>query len=521
MNPRAKRPGEDAERPLGVARGSGRSLVLRLGLAILLIVACTIIGLFGQERLQDPRGFHLLAVDEPLTSVPFARPRRLWLVVIDGLREDFARPFASVKVLEAHGHCAGTKAMMPSLSMPAYAMMSSGVEAERTGIRANGGASPIAAESVWEVARGAKLKVVGVSELPWWKQMFPNGWDEFQTPPRDDDFFARALRNLGDVNLVHPLYVDEAGHSHGAASPEYAAAAQRADHELGELLATIDWTTDTVILTADHGHSNRGGHGGVQPEVTHILTCLAGHGVTVSTGDPEPPAPTHRDLASLIAVLLDVRLPHQALPPATLDARLDLPADYRAARTAELADARAKQLAALEGVRPAARRVQWIRALIACAIAAAIFVYLRRKQLGTLPWLAAVAVGHIALFVHELGSFDGTTVNTKPAFIASSLTVGVVAAVIGTGLHYAIFRDAARTASDELLLAGAGLGADLVQLVTFGWPMGYPIPRAELMFAPFFLSPFIVAHTFVAIVWTAGVAIRDRRRGSVSTSPST
>ncbi|MDH4119647.1 MAG: alkaline phosphatase family protein [Acidimicrobiia bacterium] len=82
----------------------------------------------------------------------------------------------------------------------------------------------------------------------------------------DVDVFARAATLVSlyqpDYLLVHPMAVDNAGHEHGGASGEYAAAVSHQD----ELLATTipAWTAHgyTVLVTGDHGHKPEGGHGG-------------------------------------------------------------------------------------------------------------------------------------------------------------------------------------------------------------------------------------------------------------------
>lgn len=71
---------------------------------------------------------------------------------------------------------------------------------------------------------------------------------------------------LRDLSRIHPSYIDHAGHDHGSASPEYEAGFLRLDRELGGLLDRLDLTRD-LVLTADHGHSATGGHGGLTPEI--------------------------------------------------------------------------------------------------------------------------------------------------------------------------------------------------------------------------------------------------------------
>ncbi|MGW2179804.1 alkaline phosphatase family protein [Streptomyces sp. NPDC001732] len=74
-----------------------------------------------------------------------------------------------------------------------------------------------------------------------------------------------------DSTFVHLDEVDGAGHSTGSASDAYLKALNAADTRVGRLLDTVtsrptyaqeDWL---VVVTADHGHTPTGGHGGNTP----------------------------------------------------------------------------------------------------------------------------------------------------------------------------------------------------------------------------------------------------------------
>jgi hypothetical protein len=92
---------------------------------------------------------------------------------------------------------------------------------------------------------------------------------------------AGSALAAGPADLVILLVgaVDAAGHAHGGDSPAYRDAAVIADHAIARVLARIDLTQDAVIVTADHGHTGRGGHGGVEPEVVAVPLIAAGAGI--------------------------------------------------------------------------------------------------------------------------------------------------------------------------------------------------------------------------------------------------
>src|SRR3569832_1023504 len=102
---------------------------------------------------------------------------------------------------------------------------------------------------------------------------FVSPFDDARYAPWPGGFSeAGAQVAQGDAELVVLLVgaVDAAGHAHGGASQDYRVAAELADHALGRALGRIDLTQDAIVITADHGHTTRGGHGGVG----HTLAVL-------------------------------------------------------------------------------------------------------------------------------------------------------------------------------------------------------------------------------------------------------
>ena len=72
--------------------------------------------------------------------------------------------------------------------------------------------------------------------------------------------------------------------------------------------AGIDLTRDTVIVTADHGHVSRGGHGGAEPEVSSVPLVLAGKGIVPGASARNAQLV---DVAPTVAALLGVPAPGQ------------------------------------------------------------------------------------------------------------------------------------------------------------------------------------------------------------------
>lgn len=482
------------------------------------------------SRLPDHRGFFLVPVDDQVPAVTPTRPRHTALIVADGLGIAPARGMQSVARLTAAGQCRETDVGPISVSRPVYAVISTGLDQHRTGARNNDEQSPLAAQSIWEVARDAGLEVAGVSDVDWWRQLFPRGFDRYITLPDDADSFAAA--QLADLTLIHVSNVDHTGHAHGSASPEYAEAAARVDRELGGFLDRLDLTRDLVIFTADHGHSATGGHGGPTPEIARVLTCFAGPGVA-----HDPPAPQllqSRTIAGTLAVLLGLRFPkHMRAVEDDLDAIFtivdepSLPPAYLADRRAAVDRFRAvnqQQLTQWLG-RPGTwtdlqahhARDQLLRAgLVAILAVAGFSLVARLRRLGPRPALGlaaaclAVAAATVLLHILVLGSFDWTAINLRERYLRSAPFICLVPALLALALHRWRLRDPDRLLADQLTLAALGLAVLLGHIVAFGWPLGYPLPGPALLLLPFLASFFLVVHGLLAAL-LAALALARRR----------
>ncbi|MFF9351995.1 alkaline phosphatase family protein [Streptomyces sp. NPDC014734] len=88
-----------------------------------------------------------------------------------------------------------------------------------------------------------------------------------------------------DSAFVHLDEVDGAGHSTGSASAAYLKALNTADGQIGRLLDAVasrptyadeDWL---VVVTADHGHTPTGGHGGNTPLERGTFVIARGQGI--------------------------------------------------------------------------------------------------------------------------------------------------------------------------------------------------------------------------------------------------
>ncbi len=441
------------------------------------------------SRLPDHRGLYLVPVEDQV-GVPLEQvPRHTVVMVIDGLRRDAAETLHATQTIAEHGQCFTTDVGMLSVSRPVYTELSTGLEQDRTGSRNNDDTSPVHVQSLWEIARGAGRSVVGVSALPWWQELFPKGFDVYRVANREENLFASPA--TADLTLLHPIYVDETSHAHGAKSTEYAAAIQTVDREVSPFLRGVDWENDLVLFTADHGHRDRGGHGAPIPDTEFVLTCIAGRGVTHNAARG---ALETRDIAPLLTVLLGLPFPRDMRAgDDTLDAlwpiTSSLPAPYLADRRRALEKFRAANHEALAKWGEASGSWQKFYAakhlrqhawwILVCAA----LLVLGRKRWRSLLWIALFLTTLVGLEIALRGSFDVNAINQRPEFIRGTLAACLGALLLNLETQRFISREPWR--SDLARLVGMLFAINFAHILIYGWPLGFPLPEPLPFFVPF------------------------------------
>ncbi|MFE9044990.1 alkaline phosphatase family protein [Streptomyces sp. NPDC007818] len=152
----------------------------------------------------------------------------------------------------------------------------------------------------------------------------------------DADTTATAVSRLrntdADAVFVHLDEVDGAGHSYGTGHQAYLDALYAADTRVGRLLGAVRARTTyadenwQVIVTADHGHTPGGGHGGNTPDERRTFVIAKGAGFApgsvrhdVKVTDIAPTVLTHFGVAADPAWQLDGK-PIGSLAPDAFDA---------------------------------------------------------------------------------------------------------------------------------------------------------------------------------------------------------
>jgi hypothetical protein len=258
-------------------------------------------------RPAPPAGIEALQPGFP--GPPLAR--RAVVVVVDGARADrFAEALRAVPggsaLLESAAVFQG-RSGHPSLSRPMYATIGSGATPRLTGVATNAHRGALRVDHLVALARRAGIEVLVRSHaVTWW-------WDLYEARPEERfDDLTRALAQLREsrraLALLHLVDGDRAGHQHGGASEEYAAALRSAAKRVLDVVASLDLRRDFLLVTADHGHRDRGGHGGQEPEVVAIPWWMAGRGVRPGTYGEASLV----DVAPTVSVVAGLPLPAQS-----------------------------------------------------------------------------------------------------------------------------------------------------------------------------------------------------------------
>lgn len=204
-----------------------------------------------------------------------------------------------------------------------------------------------------------------------------SAWREQQFAPAA----ARAVASDAPLVFVHVLRVDEAGHASGAASPSYREAAAWADALVGVLHAAdpdARW-----FLLSDHGHRDRGGHGGAEPEIRIVRGCVVGPGVSPS--DHRADAPVH---------LVDM---HREI----VDALGVAPSAGAVGRPLAFALQHPDPEATLPRPRPLEAALAWGCLALAVLLAA----WTSGRRIAGWPWWIAVALGSV-IAIHGVPSLS-------------------------------------------------------------------------------------------------------------------
>ncbi len=297
------------------------------------------LAVMGWDSVVEYRTAYLTNLPPGNAAEPLAQ--RAVLILVDGLRLDASRNMPALNELRRQGADLSVRVGQPSLSYPSWTVIASGAWQEVSGVTTNWYEGPVRVDTIFRRAREAGLPAVVVGGGGWNKLygshltdfILVKGPEDEGAPPEawaemDAETFRRAVAALDDypqgLVLLYFGGTDELAHQFGGTSPQYLDEVRRVDDFIGRLAERLDWERDALIVTADHGHVDVGGHGGWEKEVLHVPLVLVGKGIRQGAY----PERLQADIAPTIAALLGTPIPVHAQGRPLMEA-LDAPAETK------------------------------------------------------------------------------------------------------------------------------------------------------------------------------------------------
>ena len=425
--------------------------------------------------------------------------RRVVLVIVDGMRLDVSRSrMPTMNKLRAFGSDTTLTVPQPSLSYPNWTTILTGAPQTISGVTTNGYEGRVAVPTIMEMATlaGRRVEVVGpadfatlfgvepgpnVSLRPWPKGGYLSG-------TLIDDALRIAKSTDPQLIVIHLPDLDEAGHSYGGASKEYADVAHKIDVDLNRLVNGLQRTDTTFVIVADHGHIDSGGHGGWESSAVQVPGVFAGAGIRLGSGTgnleqvsptiallagiPTPPYAAARALSAVVATTSPLVFASDSAHHVAFDAHyVDVvgrgtgtvnSTQVRGSGPAEAdalaAQARDERLAAERSGRALTALLTVLGAL---AVMGAIGLASWRALAAALSGAAAYYVLYSALFfwVHRfnwsLSAFN-TETHVK-AFMNGRMVEAIISGIVGVavaGAIYPLLRKTPRSPRDRWFLGG-------------------------------------------------------------------
>lgn len=301
----------------------GMWIALAIGIPLCLIIARGAYSLadYSWSQVVDFKSPYVSKkVPAELTSTePTPAPalaRRVVLIIVDGLRQDVSRSsMPALNALRAKGVDFTLTAPQPSLSFPNWTTILTGAPPAITGVTTNWHTGRVLAPTLIDTARAAghRVAVVGPEEfadlygIKQGKEVILRKWSgQYLSTTLVDDALQLSKETTPSLMIIHLPDLDEAGHESGGASREYREMATQIDAEISRLSLGLEETGTVFVVTADHGHTDSGGHGGWEEQVLRVPGVFSGAGCGLAVGKGEGEL---AQMAPTVSALLGIRTP--------------------------------------------------------------------------------------------------------------------------------------------------------------------------------------------------------------------
>ncbi len=207
------------------------------------------------------------------------------IIVMDSLRYEDSLQLLHFNTLRGNGADFLSHVGQPSYSLPGYVTIPTGASPEITGVTSNYYRGELVIDNIFKAAKDAGLTTGVVSGSDAWEQLFGDYIDfcySFKSGEKELSLIRATNAAIKEKSveviemyrpnllLVHFSGTDEASHRYGGNSPEYKEMASQQDAYIAEILEHYRIDETVVFVTSDHGHIDRGGHGGWEKETVTV-----------------------------------------------------------------------------------------------------------------------------------------------------------------------------------------------------------------------------------------------------------
>ena len=255
--------------------------------------------------------------------------QRVVLIVIDGLGYETCIRYCGFLEGQVEGGKARRwkmRAVLPTLSLPCYETLHTGTDPHEHGILTNDHRRLSKGPHTWGVVRAAGGRTAAAANMHFselynrapYDPLLDHEYDDetrlvqhgrfydqaYYTSfnlglPSDRDLFTKTTllmrRFQPNYLLVHTLSCDSVGHAHGGASTQYTTQAGMVDDNIAFFVQHWVDAGYRIFVTADHGMSADGNHGGTTDDVRYVAFYEFGHaepGIAPEIADQRAVAPT-------------------------------------------------------------------------------------------------------------------------------------------------------------------------------------------------------------------------------------
>jgi hypothetical protein len=382
------------------------------------------------------------------------RTQGVTILWTDGMRLDRSRELPAFEALRQEGADVVTRCLFPTFTRVGQATMQSGAGPRVHGYTANYNKRRAKVTSVGDVARAAGIHTRFFAPAIRDPYMFPEA--SVERAEFAPELLAKGPRPHSTMIYLHEP--DATAHRLGGSGEAYDEASLLADRQLAEIRAQLDLTTETLIVGTDHGHIDRGGHGGHEEVVYQIPLILAGAGIKPGVKLGPEAGSDLRDVAPTVAWLLGLPpLPHATGRPLYEVLAEPPPESQRVERGPRHPEdpAWALLLRALLGLLPG-------------ALALALTVRHVNPSLRQLGSTLVGPIAFLALYLARGYPLSYSCVNAEaevPLFMLEVLVLGIAAAAIGAWL-----------ADDRRRWGPLSAAVALIPVLTLGVACGWGAP---------------------------------------------